>query len=127
MAESQLSPQWAEYLRFRECFVALLDQRFYPAAWLDQQIAAGEFVLLSEGDSAIIFSVRTYPSGLREIHGEAATGSVSTISQTLIPSALKFGRSIGCEFATIASRPGWSRVMKAQGFETHQTVIRKAL
>lgn len=127
MAEPQLTPQWADYLRFRGRFIAMLDQRFYPAAWLDEQIASGEFVLLSEGDSAIIVSVKVYPSGLRELHGEAATGKRETIVSALIPSALQFGRSIGCEFATIASRPGWSRVMKAQGFEMHQVTIRKAL
>jgi len=127
MERSVVSPQWAEYLRFRDQFIAMLDQRLYPAAWLDEQIASGEFLLLSEGDSAIIVSIRTYPSGLREIHGEAATGKRETIVSALIPSALKFGRSIGCEYGTISSRPGWSKVMKAQGFEVHQVTIRKAL
>lgn len=124
MAESLLS---GEYLRFRGAFSELLDPRFYPLAWLDEQVASGNIVLLSTGDSAILISVKVYPSGLKEIHGEAAIGKRADIVGVLIPQAEDFGRSIGCEFGGISSRPGWERVMREHGYEIHQTTLRKAL
>jgi len=118
---------WAEYERFRPRFAEMLDERFYPLSWLDEQIAAGNIILLAQDDSAILVSVRSYPSGLKEIHGECAVGKRETIVSALIPLAEQFGREIGCEFGAISSRKGWEKVMRASGYELHQTVIRKAL
>jgi hypothetical protein len=116
-----------DYLRWRNDFVALLDPKFYPAAWLDDQVASGEFMLFSCADSAILCSVRAYPSGLKEFHGQAAVGELSSIVSTLIPLAESYAKSIGCRYASIASREGWSREMRQHGYTLYQTEIRKVL
>jgi hypothetical protein len=114
-------------MRWRLAFTALLDPALYPAHWLDEQVAIGEFILFTGAESAILTSIRTYPSGLREIHGQAAVGELREIVSALIPLAEQFGKQHGCVFASIASRPGWSRMMAPYGYETHQVEIRKAL
>lgn len=126
MAKPLLS-RWVEYLRFRDAFAALLDPALYPIEWLDGEIKHGNILLLSADDSAILVSVKTYPSGLQEIHGEAAIGKRADIVSILIPQAENFGRSIGCKFGSISSRPGWERVMREHGYDLHQTTLRKSL
>jgi hypothetical protein len=116
-----------EYLRWRGEFVALLDPALYPPAWLDQQVTAGEFILFAAPDAAILCSTRTYPSGLKEFHGQAGVGNLATIVSRLIPQAESYAKSIGCSYGSIASREGWSKVMQAHGYELYQTEIRKAL
>ena len=116
-----------DYLRWRNDFVALLDPKFYPAAWLDDQVASGEFMLFSCEKSAILVSVRQYPTGLKEVHGQAAVGELREVVSVLIPSAIEWAKSIGCSWATIESREGWSRVLKDEGWEPHQLALRKSL
>ena len=116
-----------DYLKWRSAFAGLLDPELYPLSWLDEQLATGEFVLFSCTDAAILVSTRVYPSGLKEIHGEAAVGNLATIVGRLIPLAEQHGKHIGCAYASIASREGWSREMRQHGYVLHQTTIRKAL
>jgi hypothetical protein len=105
----------------------LLDPELYPAEWLDDQVISGEFTLFTSSDAAILCSVRVYPSGLKEFHGQAATGNLATIVADLIPQAETYAKSIGCKYGSIASREGWSKAMKARGYDLYQTEIRKAL
>lgn len=112
---------------WRERFVSMLDPALHTAEWLDLQVASGEMVLFANADAAILVSVRSYPTGLREIHGEAAVGELRDIVSALIPLAEIYGRECGCAFASIASRPGWSRELKVRGYDVHQVEIRKAL
>lgn len=117
----------SNYARFRDGFAALLDPALYPLEWLDEQIATGNFVLLHDGDSAILISVRTYPSGLKELHGEAALGNLAVLTDNLIPLALQFGKSIGCQLACIESRPGWSKALRNDGWTLHKIALQKPL
>lgn len=116
-----------EYWRFRDKFAKVLDPRYYPLEWLDVQIATGKMVLFTTSNSAILASIRTYPSGLKELHGELAAGNLETVVSQLIPQAEAYGRLHGCEIAVIQSREGWAKVMKASGYSLHQTSLRKAL
>lgn len=118
---------WQEYLRFRAAFADVLDPRFYPITWVDGEIACGRMILVSGEHSAILASVRKYPSGLLELHGEIAAGELREIVSVLIPLTEHIGKTIGCQTATIQSRPGWVKVMRDQGYELHQAEIRKAL
>jgi len=115
------------YQAWRQAFHDMLDPRFYPASWLDAEIAAGRMMLMAVEDAAILFSVKVYPSGLKELQGEAACGNREAIVLTLIPAAERWAKSIGCESAVIQSREGWSRVMRKFGYSPYQTSIRKVL
>jgi hypothetical protein len=117
----------AEYLRWRHHFIALLDSSLYPHDWLDDRVISGEFVLFTAPEGAILASVRTYPSGLTEFHGQAAVGNLATIVADLIPQAETYAKRIGCTYASIASREGWSKAMQAHGYNIHQVEIRKEL
>lgn len=126
MAEPLVSG-WADYLRFRDAFAGILDPATHPLWWLDRQIASGEMLLFASDDAAIIASIRTYPTGLMELEGQAATGNLATIVGDLISTAEQYARQVGCSLASISSRPGWERVMRQYGYELHQVTIRKAL
>jgi len=118
-------PGWDKYLRWREQFVSLLDPDLYPAAWLDSQVWSGQFQLFSDEKSAILASVKRYPTGLLELHGQAAVGELNSLLESTIPSCENWGRSIGCSRVVIESRRGWAKVMKKFGYEEHQVHIRK--
>lgn len=118
---------WSEWLRFRDDFAAMLDPETHTIEWLDGEVATGRMLLFATDASAIIASVRTYPTGLRELEGQAATGNLADIVGDLIPRAEAYARQIGCRYASIASREGWSRMLQGSGYKIHQTMIRKAL
>lgn len=96
-------------------------------AWLDHQVAIGVVAFWFTPDAAIIAEIKTYPSGARAIHGLVAAGSLHDITDTLIPAAEAWGRDNGCSLAIIESRAGWTRQLKAGGYELHQTALRKEL
>lgn len=114
------------YRRYRSEIIEILDERFYPIEWVDQQIAAGRIGLM-ENDAAIIGVERkVYPGGAVELHGMFAAGELNGILE-LIDLACEAGRKSGCTIATIASRAGWSKVLRSRGFEVRQQVISKEL
>lgn len=129
MAEPLLSAdsEIDAYFRFRPQFLALLDQSLYPAEWFDAQIWTGNFRLFHTQDSAILVSIDRYPSGVLEAHGQAAVGKLAEITGSLIPYAEAWARSLGCKSAKIESREGWMREMRKDGYQVHQTTLRKAL
>ncbi|SES08567.1 hypothetical protein SAMN05518866_13740 [Sphingobium sp. YR768] len=120
-------PQWGAYLLWRDAFADVLDPECYAIDWLDQQVAAGTFVLFSDEKSAILVAVKRYPTGLLELHGQIAVGELNALIASTIPSAENWARSIGCARAVIESRRGWSRVMAQFGYSEHQVHIRKEL
>lgn len=119
--------QWEAYLKFRYGLSQILDERFYPLEWLDAQMWSHAAKLLWNDTSAIIFELKEYPSGLKEVHGLAAVGDMDSIILQLIPMAEQWGREMGCVTASIASRGGWARALKSHGYELFQTSIRKEL
>lgn len=119
--------RWNEYLRFRDGLVAVLDPELYNPEWLDMMVWSGQFMLFTTENCVILASIKVYPTGVKELHGELAFGNLRDIVHMAIPSAIDFARSQGCKIATISSREGWSRMLKKQGFNLHQTTIRKVL
>jgi hypothetical protein len=118
-------PDWAGYLRFRDRFAEAMDPRRYRIEWLDRHILDGTFGLIVGDRAAIIFSIETYPTGAKDIHGQLAAGEVEEIVGALIPQAEEHARSLGCIGAMISSRPGWARALSSSGYETHQLTVRK--
>lgn len=118
-------PRWAEYLRFRDAFRAAMDERLYPAEWLDRRVLSGDVLFLSTQDAAIVAEVRTYPSGAQDVHGLVAAGAMDEIVERLIPEAEAWGRAQGCAGAIIESREGWARALRRYGYEPFQTAVRK--
>lgn len=116
---------WQDYQRFRADFHAMIDPLLYTPGWLDGEVACGRFLLIAGKNSAILFSVKSYPTGFKEIQGEAAVGKQAEIVGDLIPRAMQYGKAIGCHAAQISSRAGWSKLLKSSGFEVYQTSIRK--
>lgn len=125
-----MMPHWAtpsDYTFWRPHFIAMLDPELYTPEWLDCELFSGRFRLLVGAQAAILLSIRLYPTGLKEVEGQAASGKLSEIVGDLIPSAEHWARSIRCRTALIQSREGWVRTMKQHGYRLHQSSIRKVL
>lgn len=118
---------WNDYQRFRDGFLKGMDPDLYPARHLDSLVYAGLAHFMFADDAAIVFESKFYPSGLRDVHGLIAAGNADTIANALIPRAEQWGKDHGCAGAIIESRPGWARVLKGRGYETHQVSVRKVL
>ena len=122
-----LPEAWEAYLRFRPGFAAASDERFYPMAWLDREVAEGRVLIWWTDAAAILAEIKVYPSGLYDLHGLLATGRLSDIADNLIPQAEAWAHSVGCDGVLIQSREGWQRVMRGRGYETYQVSIRRPL
>jgi hypothetical protein len=118
---------WNAYQRWRARFHAALDPALHTPAWLDGEVACGRLALFTAADSAIIASVKTYPTGLKEVQGELAVGKRAEIVGSLIPRCERWAQATGCRSAQISSREGWTKIMRSHGYNTYQTTIRKAL
>lgn len=115
------------YAAFRERFAEAMDPRLYTIHHLDALVASGKAHFLSAGDAAILFELRTYPTGAKAVHGLVAAGDVDRIVGLLIPTAEAWGAARGCIGATIESRPGWARLLKPHGYAVHQVAVWKDL
>jgi hypothetical protein len=128
MAAIQHAPRlWQAYLYWRDAFAALLDPETHTIAWLDNSVAAGSIEIIAGQRSAALVSVKTYPTGMRELHGMCAVGDLDDLLVVVIPACEKWGKAMGCERAVIESRAGWARVMQSHGYSEHQRHIREAL
>ncbi len=118
---------WLEYLKWRDEFAKVIDPTYYTIQWLDGEVATGRATLFCNTDAAILFEIKRYPTGAKDIHGLLAAGKLDAIVNTLIPAACEAGRLAGCVGALVESREGWAKVLRTQGFKPHQTSVRKAL
>lgn len=112
------------YADWRDAFEEITDPRFYPIEWLDAMVATGNAAFWANDKAAIVATIKTYPTGAKEVHGLVAAGELQSIIE-LIPRAEEWGREAGCIVAGISSRPGWAKAL--DGYEPHQIELRKEL
>lgn len=117
---------WDEYQRRRDTIAALLDPRCYTIEWLDVQIVNGDALVFASSEAVIVVAVKQYPAGATELHGLVAAGRLEAVLP-LIDEAVEWARLARVTFACVASRPGWSRVLKDRGFSLYQQELRKDL
>lgn len=116
---------WAGYLQWRPAFLEATDERLYPARWLDGRVAAETVQFWRSDNAAALTEIRTYPSGLSDVHALVAAGDLDEIKALIVPQIEHWARLIGCVGFAVESRPAWARVLKSCGFETHQVMVRK--
>ena len=117
---------WFGYMDWRDHFAELLDPARYTLGWLDGEVWSGRIMFWGSDEAAILAKLITYPTGAFDIHGMAAAGDLEAI-KTLIGQAEEWARREGALGAEIASREGWQRALKEDGYEMHQVVLRKEL
>jgi len=114
-------------MRFRDQIADAIDQGLYPIQWLDAQVYAGFVKVWSADDACCLTEIRTFPSGLFEVHYMVAAGNKETMVNVIAPQVEQWAREIGAIFTSIASRKGWERVMKPHGYEVQRIELRKKL
>ncbi len=127
MGRNDVASPMVEYQRWRGELALLLDTRFFTIDWLDREVLYGRLQLFSDEKSAIVVSVKTYPTGAKECHIECAAGELDHLIGPAIRRVEQWAAEQGCIVVTIQSREGWQKVMKSQGYELYQTAIRKEL
>ena len=120
-------PDWAGYLRFRDAFASVMDARYYTPDWLDGLLLTGTALFMRTDKAAIVVELRHYPTGACDVHGLVAAGDLADVVGVLIPRAEEWARQQGCVGAIIESREGWSKALKASGYDVHQVAVRKEL
>lgn len=76
------------------------------AVW--SMIADGSAQLWPLPNAAMVTQVDHYDTGMKEIRGWLSGGDLTEI-QAFVPTIEEYGRSIGCNRATITGRRGWLR------------------
>jgi hypothetical protein len=117
----------SDYARWRIEFAKALDPAHYTIEWVDAQLEAGLYLLDATDKAAILTEAKVYPTGVWEVHGVLAAGDMREIADILIPLAEERARRAGAIGASIASRPGWARVLKSRGYRIDQVEVRKDL
>lgn len=115
----------AEWRGWQDAFAPILDPRFYTMEWLTAEIWSGRMRLFTGENSAILVSLKLYPTGLKECQIEAAAGELNELVSSSIREVEQWASEQGCETVVIQSREGWQKVMKSQGYLPYQTAIRK--
>ena len=110
--------------RFRSHIEAILDPRKWPIEWVEQRIADGSITLFENDTAMIGVERRHYPGGLVELHCLFAAGELAGVL-ALDEIACEAGRLAGCDVATVASRPGWGKVLT--DYQVMQHVLTKEL
>jgi hypothetical protein len=113
------------YLHWRPEFAKALDPARYTIEWVDAQLEAGLYLLDATDKAAILTEAKVYPTGAWEVHGVLAAGDMREIADILIPLAEERARRAGAIGASIASRPGWARVLRGAGYQVEQVELRK--
>lgn len=112
--------------RHRAEIASIIDERFYPMWWVEQEIAEGRIDLLHNDTSIIGIQLRIYPGGARELHGMFAAGDRKGIRE-LVKQAIALGVEAGLTCAAIESRSGWEREFRDLGFVKNRVRIVKEL
>lgn len=114
------------YADWRERFLEAVDESLYPAAWLDKRVASGRAQFWGNERAAILAEIKTFPSGVKEVHGLVAAGALPAI-KALIKLAEEWGRQRGATLGSIESRPEWAYVMADEGYQVEKVRIVKVL
>jgi hypothetical protein len=114
------------YPAWRSRLLEGVDTDLYPAEWLDRRVASGRARFWGNESGAILAEIKTYPSGVKEVHGLVAAGDVDAV-KALIPLAEQWGRQCGATRGSISSHPAWARIMRDAGYEPTQLTIVKGL
>jgi hypothetical protein len=115
------------YRRWRPAFAATMDLRLYRPEWLDAQLMSGRAQFWCSPGAAAITEIRSYPTGVCDVHGLIAAGDLDELRDIIIPQVERWGRAVGALGIVIESRAGWARALRPVGFEPHQLAIRKEL
>lgn len=118
-------PDWAGYLKYREEFSRVADERYWPMTWLDERILQGIARFIRSENAAIVAELRRYPGGAMDVHGLIAAGDKNEIINELIPQAEAWGRENGCIAGVVESRLGWAKALRPHGYELSQVTVRK--
>ena len=111
------------YEKWRDRLLEALDSELFPPEFLDGAIRSGAQFLENE-TAAIVFGIKTYPTGAKVLHGLCAAGETGGIKE-LIAQAEHIGRQAGCIRTSIESRPAWARLLP--DYEVYQVCIMKEL
>jgi hypothetical protein len=117
--------QWVDYHPWRGEFAKALDPRLCTLDHLDARINENEVRIFACAEAALIVELRHYPTGAFDGHVLIAAGSPGHVVSVLRPRAEQWLRAIGALGALVESRPGWARLLKAHGYDAHQTMVRK--
>ena len=113
------------YLRFREQFAEVLDERTHSIEWLDAQVYSGLMACWGNDKACLLTSIKQFPTGAFEVHVEVAAGDLDTLVNETIREVEAWAHKIGALFVTIASRKGWGKIMGPRGYQHWQTELRK--
>lgn len=88
-------------------------------------VGRGDAQLWVEADACIVTEVNDAPNH-RELHFWLATGTLDDLI-TLSNKVMDWGRSMGCEVATLTGRRGWTKALVSEGWEPHVVTMGRRL
>ena len=116
-----------DYDRWRPEFAKAIDPIYGGIDYLDYLLFGCGVARFWPGENAAIVTRFSFYPNCAIIEGLVAAGDLEEIRSILIPAAEQYGREQGCRFAMIASRNGWARALREDGYEPHQVIIAKEL
>lgn len=89
-----------------------------------QLIETGQSLIWPLKRSAVITSIRVYPTGLKEMWGWLAAGDLDELKQ-FEPILSDTAKKMGCAAFVLSGRAGWARALN--GFSKRGTILIKDL
>lgn len=109
MTEAELVWIKTEFHRCRHWIQAALDD--WPVKTHDIEhvldaLLKGQAQIWPTANSVCVVEILTHPTGIKTLHGWLAGGDLGEIKKT-VQALEEYGKSIGCQAATIMGRRGW--------------------
>lgn len=118
--------QTASYAEWRERLTDGINTDFYPIAYVEDRLANGDAWFAATDAAAVVFEIKTFPSGLRVLHFLVGAGDLTELVSRIRPQLEAWGKAQGCKGALMESRDGWTRALRPHGYEAFQTSLYKA-
>lgn len=112
------------YAAHRDAIAGMLDERKYPLAWVDREVAEGRIAVVGDEVACVGVTRREYPGGAVELHVMFAAGELEAC--LCIWDKIE-AAAVGFDLAAVESRDGWVRALASRGFAKEQVRLVKGL
>lgn len=119
-------PMAAQWAKWRSRFAEAMDGSFHTIEGLEQLVFQGRVQFWPGKNAAIITEIQDYLAGERTLQSLWAAGDVVEVLE-MIPGIEAHGRLQGCASVLVEGRAGWTKPLKALGYEPWSVTLRKTL
>lgn len=120
-----VDPVQAQWARFRDQFAEIANDGYWTFDDLEAKILSHRAFFFPGKSAAMVCEIVAYPSGCKMFQATWAVGDLGELL-AMEPGVAAMGRMLGCDGLVVEGRAGWSKALKALGYELRTVTMYKA-